>query len=174
VRERNVIVLVVIVALALLAVRFVEPSFLQGMEDFPERERVRVAATEPKRDFMFQINGYRTENQGGQKLNMYFHYRYDAGIATSDIPNYEDLRAEVLEFMGDVDASENPYWETLNEELCTELASDYPIRAISCQLQVYPDYRRGLPYEPGFHTSIHTIGAIEPLAITGPIEPRDD
>ncbi len=123
---------------------------------------------------MFQINGYRTENQGGQKLNMYFHYRYDAGIATSDIPNYEDLRSEVLEFMGDVDASKNPYWETLNEELCTELASDYPIRAISCQLQVYPDYRPGLPYEPGFHTSIHTIGAIEPLAITGPIEPQED
>ena len=105
---------------------------------------------------------------------MYFHYRYDAGIATGDTPNYEDLRAKVLEFMGDVDASKNPYWATLNEELCTQLASAYPIRAISCQLQVYPDYRRGLPYESGFHTSIHTIGAIEPLAITGSIEPRDD
>jgi hypothetical protein len=109
---------------------------------------------------------------------MYFHYRYDAGIATGDIPIYEDLRAEVLKFMGDVDASKNPYWATLNEELCTQLASAYPIRAISCQLQVYPDYRRGLPYESGFHTSIHTsihtIGAIEPLAITGSIEPRDD
>lgn len=89
--------LVVIVALALLAVRFVEASFLQGTDDFPERERVRVTATEPKRDFMFQINGYMTENQGGQKLNVYFHYRYDAGVATSDIPNYEDLRAAVLE-----------------------------------------------------------------------------
>jgi hypothetical protein len=79
---------------------------------------------------------HRTENQGGQKLNMYFHYRYDAGIATGDIFNYEDLRAEVLEFMGDVDASKNPYWATLNEELCTELVSVYPIRAISCLLQV--------------------------------------
>jgi hypothetical protein len=29
---------------------------------------------------------------------MYSHYRYDTGIATGDIPNYEDLRAEVLEF----------------------------------------------------------------------------
>ena len=76
--------------------------------------------------------------------------------------------------MGDVDASKNPYWATLNEELCTELVSVYPIRAISCQLQVYPDYRRGLPYESGFHTSIHTIGAIEPLAIAGSIGPRDD
>jgi hypothetical protein len=80
----------------------------------------------------------------------------------------------VLEFMGDVDASKNPYWEKLNEELCTELASNYPIQAISCQLQVYPDYPRGLPYEPGFHTSIHTIGTIEPLAIPGPIEPQGD
>jgi hypothetical protein len=39
--------------------------------------------------------------------------------------------------MGGVDASRNPDCETLNEQLCTELASDYPIRAISCQLQVY-------------------------------------
>jgi hypothetical protein len=38
--------------------------------------------------------------------------------------------------MGDVDASKNPYWATLNEELCTELVSVYPIRAISCLLQV--------------------------------------
>ncbi len=166
--------LVVIAALALLTVRFVDPSFLQGRDDFSEREQARVAATEVKRDFMFQINGYRTQNQGGQTLNMYFHYRYDAGIATSQIPNYEDLRAEVLEFMDDVDASQNPYWETLNERLCTELAQNFPIQAISCQLQVYPDYRRGLPYEPGFHTSIHTIGAIEPLAIPGPIGPRAD
>ncbi len=158
----------VIAALALGVVRFVDPSFLQGTNEFSEREQGRAAATEVKRDFMFQINGYRTQNQGGQRLNMYFHYRYDAGIATSEIPNYEDLRAEVLEFMDDVDAAQNPYWETLNERLCTELASDFPIRAISCQLQVYPDYRRGLPYEPGFHTSIHTIGAIEPLAIPGP------
>ncbi len=80
----------------------------------------------------------------------------------------------MLEFMDDVDAAQDPYWETPNESLCTELAQDFPIQAISCQLQVYPDYRRGLPYEPGFHTSIHTIGAIEPLAIPGPIGPRAD
>ncbi len=166
--------LVVIAALALLVVRFVDPTFLQGTNVLSEREQARAAAPEVKRDFMFQINGYRTQNQGGQTLNMYFHYRYDAGIATSEIPNYEDLRAEVLEFMDDVDASQNPYWETLNERICTELAQDFPIQAISCQLQVYPDYRRGLPYEPGFHTSIHTIGAIQPLAIPGPIGPRAD
>jgi len=65
VRERNVLVLVDIAALVLLTVRLVESSFLQGMDGLSERERVRVAATEPKRDFMFQINGYRTENQGG-------------------------------------------------------------------------------------------------------------
>jgi hypothetical protein len=177
VRERNtivVIVLVAIAALALLVVRLVDPASLQGVDDLPQQEGFGIVAPEVKRDFMFQINGYRTENQGGQTLNMYFHYRYDAGIATSDIPNYLDLRAEVLEFMGDVDASENPYWETLNEELCTKLATRYPIQAISCQLQVYPDYRRGLPYEPGFHTSIHTIGDIEPLAIPGPLDERAD
>jgi hypothetical protein len=118
---------------------------------------------------MFQVPGYHTDNQGGQTLNIFVHYRYNAGIATADIPNYIDLRTQVLDFLDAVDASQDPYWETLNQEICSQLKSGYPIEAVSCQLQVLPDDRSGLPYEPGYHTSIHTIGAIEPLAVTGPI-----
>ena len=126
-----------------------------------------------KRDFMFQVAGYQTANQGGQTMNIFIHYRYNAGIATADIPNYIDLRTEVLDFLNNVDTSQNPYWETLNQQICTQLKDGFPLEAISCQLQVLSDDRPGLPYEPGFHTTIHTIGDIEPLAIPGPIGSPD-
>lgn len=168
--QRNAVALGIVV-LVLVVLALVDPPSLRGIDD--ARESGSGTGGEIKRDFMFQIAGYRTENQGGQTLNMYFHYRYDDGISKGDIPNYEDLRRDVLKFMNDVDTSKNPYWETLNQELCTELESDYLIQAISCQLQVYPDYRSGLTYEPGFHSSIHTIGEIEPLAIPGPVKPSE-
>ena len=126
-----------------------------------------------KRDFMFQVAGYQTANQGGQTMNIFVRYRYNAGIATEDIPNYIDLRTQVLNFLNDVDASQNPYWETLNQQICTQLKEGFPLEAISCQLQVLSDDRPGLPYEPGFHTTIHTIGDIEPLAIPGPVGSPD-
>ena len=131
------------------------------------------SAADAKRDFMFQVAGYQTANQGGQTLNVFIHYRYDRGIATENIPNYIDLRTQVLDFLNGVDAGDNPYWETLNQEICTQLSENFPIEAISCQLQVLSDDRPGLPYEPGFHTSIHTIGDIDPLAIPGPIGSPD-
>lgn len=124
-----------------------------------------------KREFLFEVPGVKTQNQGGQTMNMYFHYRYNTGIAEADIPNYEDLRSHALKFMDAVDAAKNPYWETLNQQLCTELKDGFPIEAITCQLLVYPDNRPGLPYEPGYHGSIHTIGEIAPLAILPPPPP---
>lgn len=122
----------------------------------------------PERDFFFQVVDYQTANQGGQSLNMFFHYRYDAGIEVSAIPNYIDVRSDALDFMDAVDAAENPYWEVLAEQLCTQLSDAYPVESISCQLQVYPDDRTGFPYEPGYHGTTYTIGDIEPLAIPGP------
>jgi hypothetical protein len=122
-----------------------------------------------KRDFLFQVAGYKTKNQGGQTINLYFHYRYNDGIADTDIPNYVDLRTEALKYLNGIDTTKNPYWETLDKTLCTQLKSDFPIEAISCQMQVYPDNRKGLPYEPGFHGTIYTIGDIEPLAVPGPV-----
>lgn len=171
-RKQRLIPVLLVVTLGLVGL-----SFALGFYDLrtepavasQKDETTAASEDEAKRNFMFQINGYETDNQGGQTLNMYFHYRYDDGISESDIPNYEDLRSDATKFMDDVDTSENPYWETLNQELCTQLKSDYPIQAISCQLQVYPNVSSGLPYEPGFHGSIHTIGDIDPLALPGPI-----
>lgn len=158
------VVSVVAVVIAVVA------SFYAGMV-FANQDR--AADDDVKRDFMFQVAGYETANQGGQTMNIFVHYRYNQGIATEDIPNYIDLRTQVLEFLDNVDASQNPYWETLNQQICTQLEHGFPLEAISCQLQVLSDDRPGLPYEPGFHTTIHTIGDIEPLAIPGPIGSPD-
>ena len=135
------------------------------------RASTSTSAQPDRRDFLFQINGVQTKNQGGQTMNMYFHYRYNDGIAENDIPNYIDLRTKALDFMGKVDSAANPYWETLDKQLCTELKSSFPIEAISCQLQVYSDDRTGLPYEPGYHGTVYTIGDIEALAIPGSLAP---
>ncbi|MFJ4967141.1 hypothetical protein ACIP6P_32700, partial [Streptomyces sp. NPDC088729] len=37
---------------------------------------VSAGAGPAKRDFFFQVAGYRTRNQGSQTINLYFHYRY--------------------------------------------------------------------------------------------------
>jgi len=115
------------------------------------------------RDFMFQVDNFYTKNQGGQTLTMYFHYRYNDGIQTADIPDYRDLRTEAIHYMNTIDTSQNPYWETLTKNVCEDLKNKFPIEAISCQFQVAGDDRAGLPNEPGIHSSITTIGDITPL-----------
>lgn len=123
--------------------------------------------TEPQREFMFEVTGLATPNQGGQTLNLYLSYRYDQGIAEGDIPNYLALREDALGYLATVDLAGDPYWETLNRDLCARLKAGYPLDAISCQLQVVgndtPEH-----YEPGYHASVETIGDIDPLRVPGP------
>lgn len=90
---------------------------------------------------MFQVNGFEVER---------------------DIPDFRDLRSDAMEYMRS-NASRGVYWETLSKEICSELKTKYPGRAISCQLFVYPGG------DPGFHSRVHTIGGMEPLAIPGPM-----
>src|SRR4029079_6807924 len=79
------------------------------------------------RDFMFQVDNFYTKNQGGQILTMYFHYRYNEGIQTADIPDYRDLRTEAVHYMNSIDTSQNPYWETLTKSVCEDLKNKFPI-----------------------------------------------
>ena len=164
VRGRNVILLVAVAALALLTARFVEPTFLGGAGGPSAQRNVSAAATQVKRDFMFQVDGFEAE---GQTLNMFFHYRYEPGIATSEIPDFRSLRTDAINYMHS-NAAEGVYWETLSRGVCSVLKKKYPIEAISCQLQIYPGR------DPGFSSSTHTIGAIEPLAVPGPLAARSD
>ena len=120
------------------------------------------------RDFIFEVTDLKTPNQGGQTVNLFFRYRYDSGIAEKDIPNYLSLRKAAVDDLGSADLSRSPYWETLNQHLCTRLKSTFPVEAISCELQVHGQDVPGPHYEPGYHASVETIGDITPLAVPGP------
>jgi len=123
---------------------------------------------QPSRDFMFQVIGVKTANQGGHTLNLFFHYRYPSEIADVDIPDYTRLRTTALDSLAAVDVSKNPYWEVVNNQLCTRLKNGFPIQAITCELQVVGVENPGPNDEPGYRASIETIGAIEPLDVPGP------
>lgn len=119
------------------------------------------------RDFMFEVTDVKTSNQGGQALNLFFHYRYADGIAEQDIPDYRKLRNDALDYLATTDLSRNPYWETLNHHICAQLKTSYPLDAISCQLQVVGKEAPGQEV-PGYRASIETLGDITPLSISGP------
>lgn len=161
-RVQSVIVTAAIVALGIVVLSLTYILVFRG--DAPgqqaQQQRTAVSSDETKRDFMFQVEGFEAE---GQKLNMYFHYRYNRGIARNDIPDFRSLRQDAISYMNE-NASEGVYWETLSKGVCSRLKQKYPVEAISCQLQIYPGR------DPGFSSSIHTIGDIEPLAIPGPLE----
>lgn len=121
-----------------------------------------------KRDFMFQVIGFKTPNQGGHTLNLFFHYRYKNGIADNEIPDYRKLRGEAVDYLNAVDVSAHPYWEVLNNHLCAQLNNNYPIEAISCLMQVVGT-ENPLPNDDiGGRSSIETIGDIDPLVIPDP------
>ena len=157
----RVLILVLVVALlAIVALGSLDATFLRGLDDTQDQGTGGGSSVAPRRDFMFQVDGFEAE---GQTIDMYFHYRYDQGIATQNIPDFRDLRSDAIGYMND-NAEEGVYWETLSRGVCSRLMQKYPIQAISCQLRVHPGR------DPGFSSSIHTIGAIEPLAIPGPSE----
>jgi hypothetical protein len=125
----------------------------------------QAAPTGDKWDFMFQVDGYQTANQGGHLLNLYFNYRYNSGIADADLPDYLELRAAALDYLDRIDPATGTYWEIIDRNICTQLAAGFPVEAISCQMQVFPTV--GGP--PSVRSVTYTIGDITPLAIPGPI-----
>lgn len=154
-------------AVVLLTVAVAAGVFVAGVAVGGGRVDDSPADDLSRREFMFEVTGVATPNQGGQTLNLFFQYRYDRGIAERDIPDYRKLRADALGFLTTTDLSSDPYWETLNRDLCARLKAAYPIDAISCQLQVVGNEAPGR-YEPGYHASIETIGDIDPLRVPGP------
>jgi hypothetical protein len=121
-----------------------------------------------RRDFAFQVIGVKTANQGGHTLNLFFHYRYDDGIRDKDLPDYAKVREQALDYLAGADLSTNPYWEVLNQRLCTQLKASFPIEAISCDLQVVGVQNPPPHYESGYRSSTDTIGDIDPLVVPAP------
>jgi hypothetical protein len=126
----------------------------------------QASPTGDKWDFMFQVDGYQTANQGGHTLNLYFSYRYNQGIANSALPDYRALRGVALAYLDRVGPSQDLFWEILDREICTQLAAGFPVEAISCQMQVFPRAGDGIP---DIRSTTYTIGDIAPLAIPGPV-----
>jgi hypothetical protein len=146
-------------------------SFLLGAHSRQDGRDRDGRADFISRDFMFQVIGVKTRNQGGHTLNLFFRYRYNDGITDSALPDYAKVRTQALDYLSNADLSTNPYWEVLNHELCTQIKASYPIQAISCELQVVGVENPPPHDEPGYRSSIETIGNIEPLAIPGPPGP---
>lgn len=117
---------------------------------------------EPRRDFMFQVLGLPTANQGGNTINLFFRYRYATGLAEGEIPDYRKMRDDTVNYLATTDLSTDPYWETLNTRLCARLRDGYPLNGISCQLQVIADDTTG------YRSSVETFGGVEPLSIPSP------
>ncbi|HEX4356358.1 MAG TPA: hypothetical protein VH141_02475 [Pseudonocardia sp.] len=160
--------IVMVAGLVVLAVALVAVGWLVGARTAGPAA-ARADANQQSRDFLFQVIALRTPNQGGQTINLFFHYRYNSGIAEHDIPNYLDMRKSALHYLDTVDLSKNPYWETLNHQMCGQLKSGFPLEAISCEMQAYGNEVPGPNYEPGYHASVETFSDIEPLAVLGPL-----
>jgi hypothetical protein len=156
-RSRRSVVTGVLVLVALVfAVGFIVGAWARSTASVaPER-----------RDFLFQVLGVHTPNQGGQTVNLLVYYRYNTGIAERDLPNYLHLRAAAIGYLTTGEFSGNPYWETVNQNLCAELKNKFPVQAISCELQIAGVDAPGPRYEPGYHASIETLGDIAPLVVT--------
>jgi hypothetical protein len=98
---------------------------------FGERAGSTASVAPERRDFLFQVLGVHTPNQGGQTVNLLIYYRYNTDITERDLPNYLHLRAAAIGYLTTGDFSGNPYWETVNQHLCAELRNRFPVQAIS-------------------------------------------
>ena len=142
---------------ATLAVAIVLATTVAGASSPP---RAATAATPaPQEDFMFQVMHFRTADQGGDTFNFYLHYRYRSGLPSAQYPNFVAIRRMLLRYMR---PKRTQYIEILNTRICTRIERRFPLQAISCQFQAY----NGV--DPGYRSSIVTIGNIQPLAIPKP------
>lgn len=156
---------IVTAVLGLIAVAVV---FLGGLFVGSHTATKDDAPPATNRDFMFEVRNLPVRNQGGHVANLFFHYRYNAGIADGDLPDYLAMRQKAIDYLNTVDVSASPYWETLNSHLCVDLKNSFPIQAISCEMQLVGLDTPGPHYTPGYHGSVETIGDIEALSVPGP------
>ena len=121
-----------------------------------------------QQEFMFQVVDLHTPRQYGQTMNLYVKYRYRDGLPSSQYPDYRKVRDAALNYMKI--RPEEPsleYWEILNGHLVQHLYESFPFSGVTSQMQVHPSKNEKLD-EPGFHSSIATIGDITPLDFRGP------
>lgn len=117
-----------------------------------------------KNVFQFQINGYHTQRQSGQTLEIYVRYALKDSIEYSAFPDYLDLRKIVLTYLEPTkELPVNTYWEIIAAKIGDDLAAHFPLSGVSVQILVHGN-ETGEIYEPGFHGPIYTIGDVTPLS----------
>ena len=122
-----------------------------------------TTATKLHQEFQFQALDVKTPRQYGRTLNLVIRYRYRDGLPASQYPDYRIVRREALGFLR-IRASEpaNEYWEVLNGHLVQHLFDSFPLQGVTSQMQVVPEPNPEVE-EPGWHSSIATIGEVQPI-----------
>ena len=132
-------------------------------------------------DFLLQIMKVKTERQSGRLVNIFVNYRYsgkicrqlDQGRIPEDMHDYMLIRQTILSELNDFEKYPiNVFWEYLAYKITKFIYRKFNMHAISMQLQIEPSFNV-FPIEPGFHSAIVTIGAIEPLADIVPYTPNE-
>jgi hypothetical protein len=136
-----------------------------------EEQSAGDSATSANRsEFTFQQTGYQLKSRPDQTSNLYFKYRYNDDLPDADIPDYRKLRTEALNYLDGADGSQ--HLEVLNKGMCNKLKADFPVEAISCQLQALPK-EAGVAPETGLQrntfSAVYTIGDIAPLDVAGAV-----
>ena len=127
--------------------------------------QISAATTSPheKNYFQFEVANYHSQRQSGQTLNLYIRYAYKEGLDASKYPDYRVLRNKAMEYLEPNEKfPTNTFWEILATDMGHELLKNYPLAAISVQMEVLDNPAGD---EPGTHGPIFTEGDITPLDV---------
>ncbi|MEM9731159.1 MAG: hypothetical protein AAF997_21475 [Myxococcota bacterium] len=125
--------------------------------------RANLSTPVVRQEFQFQVLDLETPRQYGRTIDILVRYRYQDALPTSEYPDYRAIRRAVLDFVRVRDGEPaEEYWEVLNADLVRHLHSSFPLRGVTSQIRVHPDPNPKLE-EPGWHSSIVTLGDIAPL-----------
>ena len=116
--------------------------------------------------FQFEVANYHTERQSGQTLNLYIRFAYKEGLDPSKYVDYRTMRDQAMKYLEPNEKfPTNVYWEIIATDMARQLLKNYPLEAISVQMEVLDNPAGN---EPGNHGPVVTIGDIAPLDVHHP------
>ena len=108
------------------------------------RSPAPVADAPAVQEFPSQILKHQNARQSGRTINLLVRYRYRAGLDPAAYPDDRDLYRAALQYL--------PVW---------------PEQPLTEYREVLSE---GLVREPGFHSSLVTIGSVSPISFAGMAE----
>lgn len=90
-------------------------------------------------EFSFLIKDFKIDHQGETNtLNISISYRYVAGIANADYPDFRWLAKDVETLLGAY-PNKTDYWEIVNKQVTSLLMKKYPaLASVTCEMTVDP------------------------------------